>query len=210
MTLGFNRIFVEGETDKIFIDAILKKHFNIEDATIVIQVGGKDKLGSTPILKDALRKSEKAKNLILFDTDYLSKDGGRVKRLEEYNEVAKKLGVDFEFFLFPSNDENEGEVEDIIKTCFNKDFEFFDNCWDKMIACFEDNLVNKTLNLPAKEGFLYSKIDLFANFRENDNWNYAKLTKYNYADKGIWNLEIKDNPILEKLVNFIKDNLFDE
>lgn len=210
MELGFNRIFVEGEIDKIFIDAILKEHFEIEDETIVIRVGGKDKLVNTPILNDLLRKSVNAKNLIIFDTDYFSKGGGRIKRIQEYNAIATELGVIFEIFLFPCNDETEGEVEDIIKTCFNKDFEFFDNCWDKMITCFEENLVNKPLNVPAKEGFLFSKIDLFKNFREIDNWNYAKLTKYNYADKGIWNLEIKDNPILEKLVNFIKDNLFDE
>jgi hypothetical protein len=210
MRIGLNKIFVEGQIDKLFIDAVLKKHFNLEDETLVISVDGKDKLSDNPILSAISRKVENAKNLLIFDTDYISKGGGRAKRIEDYKAVATELGVIFDFFLLPSNDETEGEVEDLIKTCFNTDFLFFDKCWDEMINCLSKNESKKSLNVPAKEGFLFSKIDLFKNFREDDNWNYAKLTKYNYADKGIWNLEVKDNPILEKLVNFIKDHLFDE
>ena len=205
---GSNRIFVEGGIDKIFIDALLKKHFNIIDANLVIATNGKDKLIDSPILIDAIRKKRNAKNIILFDTDYLSKNGGRVNRLKEYQNVAVELQIEFKIYLFPNNDEIEGEVEDVIKTCFNKDFNSFDNCWTEMIECFQKNNFAKELNIPAKEGFLFSKIDLFKNYRQNENWNYARLTKYDYSDAGIWNLETNENPVLEKLLNFIKNNLF--
>ena len=205
---GSNRIFVEGGIDKIFIDALLKKHFNIIDANLVIATNGKDKLIDSPILIDVIRKKRNAKNIILFDTDYLSKDGGRVKRLNEYQNIAVELEIEFKIYLFPNNDETEGEVEDVIKTCFNKDFNSFDDCWSEMIECFQKNNFDKQLNIPAKEGFLFSKIDLFKNYRQNENWNYARLTNYDYSDTGIWNLETSENPLLEKLLNFIKNNLF--
>ena len=205
---ALNKIFVEGETDKIFIDALLKKHLNIVDPDLVISTNGKDNLIDSPIFIDGIRKKRNVKNIILFDTDYLSKGGGRETRLKEYLDIESQLGVLFKIYLFPNNDETEGEVEDIIKTCFNKEFDSFDNCWSEMLMCFKKKDFEKTLNIPAKEGFLFSKIDLFKNYRQNQNWNYSKLTKYDYSDSGIWNLEINENPILEKLVNFIKNNLF--
>jgi hypothetical protein len=205
-----DRIFVEGEIDKVFIEALLKKHFNIENDKLVIVSGGKDNLKRLPILFDVERKNKSAKNLLIFDTDYIEKGGGRAKRIEEYKMIQKELNLNFEIYLFPNNDETEGEVEDLIKTCFLADFAFFDECWNGMISCLENNKIEKPLNVPAKEGFLFSKIDLFKNHRQNETWNYAKLTKYDYTDEGIWNLETKNNPKLEKLVHFIKENLFDE
>ena len=205
---ALNKIFVEGEIDKLFIDSLLKKHFNIDDLNLVIATKGKDNLQDSPILIDRILKKRESKNIILFDTDYISKDGGRVKRLKEYSEIGTQLDIKLNVYLFPNDDETEGEVEDVIKTCFNKDFDIFDNCWSQMLNCFEKNNFEKELNIPAKEGFLFSKIDLFKNYRQNTSWNYSKLTKYDYSDVGIWNLEINENPMLEKLVNFIKNNLF--
>lgn len=207
---GLNKIFVEGEVDRLFINAILNKHFNLVDSELVISVDGKDKLIKNPILFDQERLVESSKNILIFDTDYLSKGGGRAKRIEEYNAIATDLGVAFEIYLFPNNDEIEGEVEDLIKTCFLEEFGFFDECWNGMISCLENKKRDNQLNIPAKEGFLFSKIDLFKNQRQNESWNYAKLTKYDYTDRGIWNLETTNNPQLKKLVEFIQKNLFDE
>lgn len=207
---NLNKIFVEGEIDKVFIDYILFKHFQISDNQLVIEVGGKDNLSKQNELKNTVRIINNAKNLLIFDTDFKEKGGGREKRLEEYLKIGNDLKTNFEVYLLPFNDEIEGEVEDLIKTCFNKDFDFFDNCWNEMLKCFEKNEIRDQLNVPAKEGFLFSKIDLFKNFRQNKKWNYSKLTKYDFSDAGIWNLEITDNPKLENLLNFIKENLFDE
>jgi hypothetical protein len=41
---GLNKIFVEGKSDKLFIDFILKSFFGIEDNNLVVDVKGKDKL----------------------------------------------------------------------------------------------------------------------------------------------------------------------
>jgi hypothetical protein len=207
---GLNLIFVEGEIDKIFIDAILLRFFGISNNKIVIAINGKDKLSKQVELKNAVRKHNNAKNLLIFDTDFEQNGGGRRKRLQEYNKIAKDLGVNFLPYLLPFNDETEGEIEDLIKTCFNKKFNFFDECWNNMLLCFDKQKTENKLNIPAKAGFLFSKIDLFKNYRQNKNWSYNRLTKYDFSDNGIWNFDIKDNPKLENLVNFIKENLFDE
>ncbi len=207
---NLNLIFVEGEIDKIFIDFILLKHFEIVDNELVVVVNGKDNLSKQIELKNVIRKTSNAKNLLIFDTDFKEKGGGRTQRLVEYQKVANELGIEFQIFLLPFDDETEGEVEDLVKTCFNKNFDFFDNCWNEMLNCFEKHTVDKPLNVPAKEGFLFSKIDLFKNYRQNQNWNYKRLTKYDFSDEGIWNFDIETNPKLESIVNFIKENLFDE
>ena len=63
---GINKIFVEGKSDKLFIDFLLKCFFKIEDSTIVIDVKGKDKLIDQPLLADNKRIKENAKNIIIL------------------------------------------------------------------------------------------------------------------------------------------------
>ena len=59
---ALNKIFVEGESDKRFIDFLLNTFYEIIDADLVIDVKGKDKLKDNPLLIDERRKSEGAKN----------------------------------------------------------------------------------------------------------------------------------------------------
>ena len=85
---GENKIFVEGKSDKIFIDFLLLQFFNIEDKNLVIVVEGKDKLKNNPLLVNERRRSENSKNLIIFDTDSIEKkedekkDSKNFKRLK--------------------------------------------------------------------------------------------------------------------------------
>jgi hypothetical protein len=53
---GLNKIFVEGKSDKLFIDFLLKSFFDIEDLSIVIDVKGKDKLIDKPLFADIKSK----------------------------------------------------------------------------------------------------------------------------------------------------------
>ena len=122
---GINKIFVEGKSDKLFIDFLLKCFFKIEDSTIVIDVKGKDKLIDQPLLADNKRIKENAKNIIIFDTDSTKVDGGREKRLEELGAIQTKLKLNFEIFLLPFNDEREGILEDLLNICVKSDFSFF-------------------------------------------------------------------------------------
>ncbi len=205
---GLNKIFVEGTSDKLFIDFILKKYFEIDDPELVVATKGKDKLKTQPDLVNAKRLAERAKNLVIFDTDSTDKkyNGGREKRLEEYNSVAENLNIAFNIYLLPFNDENEGVLENLLNTCFRNEFNHFDKCWHGMVECLKASKM-ENLNIPAQKALVFSKIDLFKNFREN-KWEYSSSSKYDYFDAGIWNLEIENNTNLKSLVDFIDQNLF--
>lgn len=205
---GLNKIFVEGGSDKKFIDFLLLQFFGIKDPELVIDVKGKDKLKDNPLLINERRRSEKAKNLIIFDTDFnnsVSK-GGREKRLGEYQAVGHDLNIQLSIFLLPFDDQNEGLLEDLLNTCLKEEFNFFDNCWNTMIECTKASNVDK-INLPAQKAFLFSKIDLFKEHR-SEEWNYKSSSKYQYDDNGIWVFERDKNENLDKLLKFIEDNLF--
>lgn len=203
---GLNKIFVEGKSDKLFIDFLLKSFFKIEDTSIVIDVKGKDKLIDQPLLADIKRKEENARNLIVFDTDSTKIDGGREKRLKELGEIQTKIGLNFEIYLLPFNDDREGILEDLLNICVKNDFSFFDKCWDIMLSCINDSKA-KNLNIPAQKAFLFSKIDLFKKYRST-SWDYKGSTVYDYSDTNIWEIIPNENIELKKLLDFIELNLF--
>ncbi|SDI10388.1 hypothetical protein SAMN05421846_10486 [Chryseobacterium taeanense] len=202
---GENKIFVEGKSDKIFIDFLLLHFFKIDDKSIVVDVEGKDKLKNSPLLINERRRSENSQNLIIFDTDSIDKKGGREERLKELNEIKTLLEIEFSIFLLPFNDENEGMLENLINTCFKEEFNFFDDCWNSMIACIESSEI-KNLNIPAQHGFIYSKIDLFRRYQV-EGIGDDKL-KIPYQSLDIWNFERDKNKNLDKLLKFIENNLF--
>jgi hypothetical protein len=205
---GLNKIFVEGKSDKLFIDFLLKSYFKIEDLSLVIDVKGKDKLIDQPLLADIKRKEEKAKNIIIFDTDSTKINGGRKQRIEELNNIEIKLDAKFEIYLLPFNDEREGILEDLLNICVKSDFNFFDKCWNVMLGCINDSKA-ENLNIPAQKAFLYSKIDLFKKYRST-NWDYKGSTVYDYSDKNIWEINPDENIELKKLLDFIDKNLFND
>ena len=204
---GENKIFVEGKSDKIFIDFLLLQFFNIEDKNLVIVVEGKDKLKNNPLLVNERRRSENSKNLIIFDTDSIEKKGGREERFKELQEIKTLLNTEFSIFLLPSDDENEGMIEDLINKCFKEEFNFFDDCWDSMIGCINASKMTN-LNIPAQHGFLYSKIDLFSKYEVQDVEESKSKIPYHSLD--IWNFDRNKNGNLDKLLKFIEDNLFNK
>lgn len=205
---GSNKIFVEGKSDKLFIDFLLKSFFEIVDKDLVIDVKGKDKLIDQPLLFDAKRIAESSKNIIIFDTDSSKIAGGRKQRLQDLKNIEESINTIFEIYLLPFNDEREGILENLLNECINKEFEFFDSCWNTMLNCISESDYDK-LNIPAQKGFLYSKIDLFKNYR-NTSWDYKGSTVYNYSDENIWTIKPDENINLKKLLDFIKDNLFND
>lgn len=208
MEYGSNKIFVEGKSDKLFIDFLLKSFFDIEDSDLVIDVKGKDKLIDQPLFYDAKRIDEKAKNIIIFDTDSAKIDGGRTQRLKYLKSIEEKINTIFEIYLLPFNNETEGILEDLLSGCINEDFNFFDGCWHTMIDCISKSSYEK-LNIPAQKGFLYSKIDLFKNYRST-SWDYKGSPVYDYSDNNIWTIKPEENINLKKLLDFIKENLFND
>jgi hypothetical protein len=126
--------------------------------------------------------------------------------LKDLSIVANELNVEFKMYLLPFDDDREGILENLLDNCVNDNFKFFDSCWNEMLECIKKSKYDK-LNIPAQKGFLYSKIDLFKNYRIR-NWDYKGATVYDYSDKNIWNMDPKSNKELKKLIDFINNNLF--
>ena len=126
---ALNKIFVEGESDKRFIDFLLNTFYEIIDADLVIDVKGKDKLKDNPLLIDERRKSEGAKNLIIFDTDFdnSTSKGGREKRLEEYINLNCPFIKNFDYEI------NEDESEITIKGFYLYEYDS-----DHILSCISD------------------------------------------------------------------------
>ena len=202
---GLNKIFVEGKSDKLFIDFLLKTFFNIEDNSLVVNAEGKDNLINQPLLADTRRKEEKAKNIIIFDTDSAKVKGGREQRIKRLKSIEEQLKTKFELFLLPFDDERDGMLEDLLSICVKSDFNFFDDCWNEMLGCIKNSKFTN-LNIPAQKAFLYSKIDLFEKYRST-NWNSKD---YDYSDENIWEIDPDKNIELKKLLDFIGKNLFND
>lgn len=207
---GLNKIFVEGKSDKRFIEALLFKYFEIDCSKkeltgIVVATEGKDNLNTQPDLVDQQRKIGEAKNLIIFDADFKVKNGGVDIRRKEYETIANQLRVIFKIFLLP-DDESEGELENLVETCFKYEFGFFGECWKGMIGCFQQQK-NFTLKLPNIDGYIHSYTDLLEEYKQLDYGN--RKTETNFLDEGLWNLDINTNNKLKKLVDFIENNFFE-
>lgn len=208
---GLNRIFVEGKSDKRFIEALLFKYFEIDCndknfSGIVISTEGKDKLKNQPDLVSQERKLQQAKNLIIFDADFQEKGGGANKRRKEYEELGQRMDVIFKIYLLP-NDEEDGELENLVETCFKEEFRFFEDCWKGMITCFERQQEAK-LKLPNIDGYIHSYTDLLEEYKQLDYGN--RKTEAKFLDEGLWNLKTEGNNKLKKLIDFIENNFFED
>lgn len=123
---NLHKIFVEGQTDQAFIQFVLEKQFGIElnkeqvNNAIISCQGWSNIRNQTAILLDKVRILKNGKNIVIFDADGKSNDGGFKRRKAELERIAKDFGVTFDVFLFP-DDESDGDLELFYSSCFKDD-----------------------------------------------------------------------------------------
>lgn len=182
-----NKIFVEGDADKKFIQDYLNYLFGIEtkDSRIVIdELGGKDALKAS---KPNFNKNTElgGRNLVIFDAD----DDCETRR-EELLQEAKELGIPFELFLFPNNQEN-GNLETLLRRLTVADHEGIFDCFIPFNECLK--LKNPNYDVPNLKLQLFS----YLSFRGIE----SKEKKRNYLDIQSWRL---DDSSLIPLRDFLK------
>lgn len=168
--------------------------------------GGWTKLEKkTSVLLDPVRSEHSGKNLIIFDADGKNNEGGFAKRKNQLKIIGKNLNVEFEIFLF-ADDETDGDLESFYSSCFKKDKVFFKDCWDNMYNCIvENNSIRLDLKVPTSAEMVYSYVDLFKKYKEEQYEN--KKSKRNYFDKGLWDFDFENNINLKNLTKFLENNL---
>lgn len=107
----------EGKDDK-FIRVLIKKNFNaLPDFNIESSNGYTNLEKISPLLQQ--NHDAGIKNIIIFDADFESNNGGVVNRKKYLEEVLKNIEVDYKLFLLPNNEAN-GNFETLYEKIINK------------------------------------------------------------------------------------------
>ena len=124
----------------------------------------------TAILLDKVRILKNGKNIVIFDADGKSNDGGFKRRKAELERIAKDFGVTFDVFLFP-DDESDGDLELFYSSCFKDDKVFFKDCWNNMYDCMNGNKKELKLKFPKSAEMVFSYVDLFEEYKGEEYKN---------------------------------------
>ncbi len=196
-------IFVEGDADKRLLEQLLD-YLNLSDSQgKVIKTNGYTNLLSEKTeglyLNEMLRTSANdGVNLVIFDADTDFK-----KRESELLEWKEKHRVNFELFLFPNNEE-QGELEDLLERIINPENQPVINCW----ANFEEALKaiklpwkgEKGLTIPAKKTKIYAYLEVLLGTSRTEK-DKIKEKNRDYRNSNHWNLKA---PALTGLIDFLQ------
>lgn len=145
------------------------------------------------------------KNLVVFDADTAVNNGGFEKRQKELLEKGKALGLNFELFLWPDN-ENDGDVEVLMESIARKDLypEFFD-CFSKYEHCISQRKNDKGepfYTTPNRKGKLHTYFNSLpiSNTKKSEFGSGA----WRWTDASIWNLDAESlRPIKDFLLKHL-------
>ncbi len=179
------QIFAEGQDLKFIQDYI--KFLNLPVTKLhSVKTEGWTNL---PLVK---RKFEEAtdkgvKNLVIFDGN-----GNYTDRRVELTQIAGKLGINFELFLFPNNASN-GIVEDLLITTIPHENHPFINCFHQY--CDSVRQINPKVIFSPKSAF-------FAYIEATGQ--PQKMEKVNFADPIFWDLK---SATLDNLKVFLQQHI---
>lgn len=182
------KIFVEGESDRIFLNLYLR-YLNINKQTEIVVVDGKDNI----IHKNEIEKIED-KFLVIFDADngFETARNNIKKQISQINSNAQ-----YEIFLFP-NDKDNGNLETLYAKIatnakFIECFEKYKGCIEKYKDCIgKKNLSDKSKLFAYLEACnLSTKIDKI----KSDQLKQAFDFGHNYI-----------NPLKEFLLNNLRNS----
>jgi hypothetical protein len=207
---NLHKIFVEGQTDQVFIQFILENQFGIAlnenqvNNAIINCKGWTNIEKQKAILLDKIRTENNGKNIVIFDADGKNNDGGFVKRKKELEKIASSLNVEFQIFLLP-DDNSDGDLELFYSSCFQKQKSFFGDCWKGMYSCLDENKKELILKFPKSAEMIYSYVDLFDKYKSEEYKN--SKSKRSYFDENLWEFDFEQNEYLKKLISFLKEHL---
>ncbi|MDE7385818.1 MAG: hypothetical protein K2N28_01625 [Muribaculaceae bacterium] len=190
-------IFLEAKNLKTpeakFVEVLLRVIGASSTQYRVVPLGGKDTLevSKNHFLQNT---AEGGTNLIIFDADTQSNNGGYEKRKSELLTKIRELGINAELFLWP-DDNRDGDVETLLDDIARHDLH------NRFFGCFNDYeccLGNDYLH-PNRKGKLYTYItSMHLTKRQRDAIGSGDWL---FENPDYWNL---DSPILEPIKSFLR------
>ncbi len=179
----FIRIFVEGD-EKVFIDNYLSHLFEKKIKKYdIICTGGWTNLH---LEKNKFRENtdDEGINLVIFDADT-----NFDKRKNELEKQKTELGIEFELFLLPNN-QDTGDFEALLERISNETHKCIFECFDKYQECLSNK--NEEYVLPNRKARIFAYLETL-----NED---TKPKKRNYSINRCWNLTSSE---LDKLKDFL-------
>ncbi len=180
----FIRIFVEGD-DKIFIENYLHHLFRekVKDYDIICTGGWTNiHLERNKFIENT---DNEGLNLVIFDADI-----DFSKRKNELENKKTELGIEFELFLFPNN-QDIGDFEVLLERISNVTHRSIFECFDKYQDCLSNK--NETYILPNREARIFAYLETL-----NEE---TKPKKRDYSIDKCWNLNSSE---LDNLKEFLQ------
>lgn len=203
-------IFVEGN-DANFLEQYIHFLFpEIDRASYqIIPTKGVTNLSKVSAYFIENTENDKGVNLVIFDADDPSKDFGGFEIRTEYIELQKRdLGIEFESFLFPNNEDN-GDYESLLEQIINPDHRCLFTCFEGYQACINsktNDADEPIYNSPIRKTKIYAYIDSIRKSKELEDRfkkrikNAPKGDDYLFDIPEIWNLNAA---YLDKLKAFL-------
>ena len=208
------KIFIEAKSktkpEGEFLSAILKKIGVSPDKYEIIHTNGyTNLLDSKDTVNIELMRANSdvgGKNLVVFDADAPSNNGGYDTRKNELLSHRDELGLDFDLFLWPDN-KTDGDVEVLMESIARKDLypEFFD-CFGKYEHCISRRQNDKGepfYTTPNRKGKLHTYFNSLpiSNTKKKQFGN----GEWRWEDPDIWDLDAETlKPIKEFLLSYLK------
>lgn len=214
------KIFCEGVTDQVFIADCLEKFYGIKterkeskknrrrngqsiirlEITFnngeIIDVGGCSKLTKRLHLENLKDNTEKkGTNLVVFDADVTGRGNNSFRSANQKLENIKTNNeVFFDHYLWPNN-ENDGEIEDILRKIIVSEREIIMKCIEGHQECLKSTGF-KDLRQSSEKDMI--RFYIYTHNIEKSESRYA-----DYKDARLWSLNPDEIPELRKFKDFL-------
>lgn len=154
----------------------------------IIDVGGKDKLAFFDNqMRDFTVNGEK--NLVIFDCDSMATGGGLKKRRDDFEALKKSANIDFDYFLFPNN-QDEGAFEDLLLRIINPKHQGIMDCFSRYEQCVggqNEAMGGNCYEMPNIKAKIYTYITAFK--RSKRDADIVKSGDWNFCNDEYWDLD---------------------
>ncbi len=213
------RIITEGEHETYFLvffiqkyygftlyneDQIIQgKHYYLKNKNGIVEIqaltdlnldGLDSKLSQIKNLIPLIKTWENKGEIVSFilDAEEKSNKKGLKKRQEQLENFKSNDNLDFSYYIFPNNEEENGSFDDFLWSIINiEDFVEAKTCIDDYITCLKSTDKYKILD---KKGRINAYLNLIDEKQQHKNRDYNNKA---------WIFDFKNNPYLTQLQKFL-------